>query len=177
MLRFSLASLLAVVFFVAVGSAALANATDLWRQITVTLTVVCLLLATLAAVFSRGQTRLFAGGFALTGWLYMTLAFVTAFGLRDDLLTDSVIQWLSEVIHGDDAAVSSGQAVADFDNDGDLDLVFVGLGNGTFAQQTSSLSNLQAIGHALWAIIVGWLGGVVALWLRRKDTCEHQTPD
>lgn len=176
MLRFSLASLLAVISFVALGSAALANATDLWRQITVTLTVICLLLATLAAVFSQGQTRLFAGGFALTGWLYLMLAFVSAFGLRDDLLTDSVIQWLGDAIHGEDGVASLGQTVADFNDDGMLDL-YVSLGNGTFSQMAPSLSNITAIGHALWAIVAGWLGGVVALWLRRKDSCERQTPD
>ena len=49
MLRFSLRSLLAVVCFAAVGSAALANATDLWRQVIFTLLVVCLLFASLAA--------------------------------------------------------------------------------------------------------------------------------
>ena len=176
MLRFSLASLLAVVFVAAVGSAALANATDLWRQITLTSTVVCLLLVTLAAVFSAGRTRLFAGGSALTGWLYLMLAFVSAFGLRDDLLTDKMIQWLGETIHGDVGVVGAGQAMADFDNDGTLDL-FVSMGNGTFAQQTTPFPNLTSIGHALWTIIVGWLGGVVALWLRRRDTREQQTPD
>ena len=151
------------------------DATDLWRQITVTLTVVCLLLATLAAVFSRGQTRLFAGGFALTGWLYMTLAFVSAFGLRDDLLTDKAIQWLGEVIHGDDA-VAEGSPYDEVDIR-NMYYLLASQGNGTFAQQTTPLPNLTAIGHAQWAIIIGWLGGVVALWLRRKDPREQQIPD
>jgi len=78
---------------------------------------------------------------------------------------------LGETIHGDDGVASSSQTVADFDNDGMLDL-FVSLGNGTFAQQTRPFPNLTSIGHALWTMIVGWLGGVVALWLRRKDTCD-----
>ena len=55
--------------------------------------------------------------------------------------------------------------------------LFVSMGNGTFAQQTTPFPNLTSIGHALWTIIVGWLGGVVALWLQRKDTREHQSPD
>ena len=176
MLKFSLASLLAVVFCAAVGSAALANATDLWRQITVTLVVVCLLLATLVAVFSRAQARLFAGGFALTGWLYMMLAFVSAFGLRDDLLTDKAIHWLGETIHKENQVAGASQAYADFDNDGMLDL-FVSMGNGTFTQATKSLPNLTSIGHALWTVVVGWLGGVVALWLRRHQSLEDKTSD
>lgn len=167
MLRFSLASVLAVVFFVAVGSTALANVTDLWRQITVTLTVICLLLATLAAVFSQGRTRLFAGGFALTGWLYMTLAFVSAFGLRDDLLTDRAIQRLGRTIQRDNLGAGVGNALLDFDNDGSLDL-FVSTGGGTFIQQPSPFPNLTAIGHALWTVIIGWMGGIFALWLHQR---------
>ena len=173
MLKFSLASLLAVVFCAAVGSAALANATDLWRQITVTLAVVCLLLATLVAVFSRAQARLFAGGFAMTGWLYLMLAFVSLFGLQDDLLTDKAIQWLGETIHADDGVAGSGQSFAGSNR---LNLLF-GLQNGVFNQRTTPYPNLTTIGHALWTLIVGWLGGVVALWLRRKDLREHQTSD
>ncbi len=176
MLRFSLSSLLAVVCFAAVGSAALADATDLWRQIIVTLTIVCLLFASLAAVFSRGRPRVFASGFALTGWVYLAIAFVSVFGLRDDLLTDKAIHWLGETIHKENQVAGASQAYADFDNDGMLDL-FVSMGNGTFTQATKSLPNLTSIGHALWTVVVGWLGGVVALWLRRHQSLEDKTSD
>ena len=67
MLRFSLASLLSVVLFAAVGCAALANATELWRQAIITLTVLTLMAVSLAAIAWRGNSGHFAVGFAVTG--------------------------------------------------------------------------------------------------------------
>ena len=53
MLRFSLLTLLGVVLVAAVGSAALANPTEIWRQVIVTGTVGILLIAILRAVSKR----------------------------------------------------------------------------------------------------------------------------
>ena len=100
MFRFSLAALLAIVTMAAVGCAALVEATDVWRQATLTLTVLILLTAALVALVGRGQ-RGAAVGFALFGWSYLVLAFVSGLGLRDDLLTDKSITWLFEAIHQD----------------------------------------------------------------------------
>ena len=101
MIRFSLATLLLAVLFAAIGCAALVNANDLWRQTIVTATVAALVVATLAAVVRQGRSRVFALGFALTGWIYLVLVFVSAFGLRDDLLTDKAVTWLFATIHGE----------------------------------------------------------------------------
>jgi hypothetical protein len=74
MLRFSLLTLLGVVLVAGIGSAALANPTDTWRQVVVTGTVVILLVAILFTVSKRPVSR-FALGFAVTGWLYLVLTF------------------------------------------------------------------------------------------------------
>ena len=181
MLRFSVASLLLFVFFAAVGSAALANPTDLWRQITVTLTVATLLFAALAAAYSRGASRTFAGGLALAGWLYFILAFVGAFGLRDNLLTDTAVEWIAVTIHGDQAGIGSGPSSSwlDLANDEFEQFVWFTQGNGRFAmrQPGTPIANLIVIGHALWAIVVGCLGGMVAAWFgsrKRGKLEEHR---
>ena len=98
MLRFSLLTLLAVVLVAAIGSAALANPTDLWRQVIVSGTVGILAVATLAAVAKRSASP-FAWGFAVIGWLYLALVFGSVFGLRSHLLTEAAVGRLYELIH------------------------------------------------------------------------------
>ena len=102
MFRFSLATLLLLVLIAGIGCAALVNANDLWRQTMITATVTALVVATLAAVICRARSRGFALGFALTGWIYLLLVFVSALGLRDDLLTDKAVIWLFATIHGEE---------------------------------------------------------------------------
>jgi hypothetical protein len=102
MFRFSLAALLGLVSFAALGCAALVNATDLWRQTILTLTVCLLLTATLAAIIWRGERRNVAIGSAVFGWAYILLMFVSALGLRDDLLTDKSLAGIYHAAHGTD---------------------------------------------------------------------------
>ena len=100
MLRYSLASLAIVIVSLSIYSAALAQGNNLWPQISVTLTVSILLLATLAAVFSRNSSRVFAMGFSIVGWLYFTIVFAGfTGGVRENLLTQTAINWLYGQVH------------------------------------------------------------------------------
>ncbi len=169
MFRFSLASLLLVVLFAAFGSAAVANPTNFWLQITVTLVVGTLLASTLAALFGRGAKRSFAGGFAIAGWLYFSLTFSAVFNLRHDLLTGRAIDWLQVVIlHGP----RSVQSVS-FWSDGSW--TAPGVRDGTIRiwdvsalRPPDKVRCFQDIGHSLWTIVVGYVGGIAATWLGRS---------
>ena len=75
MLRYSLGSLFLVLLYLSIGCAALANASGLWPQVSITLTLAILVLFSLGAIFWRERRRVFAIGFAATGWLYFLLVF------------------------------------------------------------------------------------------------------
>jgi hypothetical protein len=182
MIRFSLAALLLLVLLAGVGSAALVNANDLWRQTMVTLALTALLLATLAAAARRGRSRMFALGFAVSGWIYLVLAFVSALGLRDDLLTDRAVRLLFAMIHDEQALQRQAVQGIAFSPDGqlvlsgydakvkiwDLDVKSV-QAVASNSSRTVDAQNFADIGHSLWVIVVGCLGGVVAGMLAGRE--------
>ena len=207
MLRYSLASLATVIVVLSIYSAALAQGDDLWPQFSVTLTVAILLFATLAAVFSRSRT--FAMGFSIVGWLYFTIVFSGFAGVRENLLTQTAINWLYGQVH---ATGTQGVSTVTFQPA----RAYASLGGGvtryvpvpvqstpsaprpvpeyalrsittsTGAQQTIAFTAIQAaptpalvspyhfaqIGHSLWVVLIGAMGGVVAqvLYARSRHT-------
>jgi hypothetical protein len=173
MIRFSLASLFGVVVIAGVGCAALSYANDLWRQIVVTLAVMLLLFSTLAAVLWQRHSRAFAMGFAVSGWLYLLLAFSPTLALRDDLLTDNAVACLYEKIHEEEV----GQYYRPDSTFGPYGRT---IASGTFqririwdisgASSSSNFLDFADIGHVLWALIVGGVGGLTAsfLWTRQQ---------
>lgn len=162
MVRFSLATLLVLMLFVAIGCAALVNANDTWRQAIVTLTVITLTVSTLVAVVRRDKFGLTARGFAVAGWIYLILALVPAVGLRNELLTDKALVWLVGRIHGQRAPEQTWPGELEFSSEGTL----IGLVNistvQTWEANTAQRNDFYIIGHALWAIVLACLGGIVA---------------
>ena len=182
MFRFSLAALLLVVSFTAVGCASLIYANEMWRQVIVTLTVVALLTATLIAVVQHDRVRAFAVGFAIVGWVYLILAFTPLVDVRDHLLTTRSLNLLGKAI---------GQITL---NDFDayvLDLSTVGSGQpylpGVYTATTSSgqfrlmsrpqpalQSDFFVIGHSLWTLLLAVIGGLLGRGLsNRMNKSKH----
>ena len=81
-IRFTIASLLVVVLFVAVGFAALRKSSDLWESGVFTLTLAALLISILLAVHRTESRRAFWLGFALFGWTYLGLSLVPSIESR-----------------------------------------------------------------------------------------------
>ena len=73
--QLSLAGLMAVVFFIALGIAALLNATALWARVLFMLTVALMSAAILGAIACRGRTRMTWAGIAIFGWVYLGIVF------------------------------------------------------------------------------------------------------
>ena len=71
--QFSIKALLGLAVFVALACAALLSASEWWAGATFTLTLAVLLVAVLASIFRRGSTRAFWIGFAVVGWVYLSL--------------------------------------------------------------------------------------------------------
>jgi len=81
-IRFSIASLLLVVLFVAVGFAALRESNETWNSGDFTLTLAALLISILLAIHRTESRRAFWIGFALFGWIYLGLSLVPSIEYR-----------------------------------------------------------------------------------------------
>jgi hypothetical protein len=80
--RFNIASMLGAISFVAVGFAALREATDQWDGALFSLTLGLLLSAVLLAVHRTEARRAFWIGFALFGWGYLSLSLISSIEAR-----------------------------------------------------------------------------------------------
>ena len=96
--RFSIASLLVVVLFVAVGFAALRESSDLWESGVFTLTLAALLISILLAVHRTESRRAFWLGFAVFGWIYLGLSVVPSIESR--LMTTKALTYLDSKVPG-----------------------------------------------------------------------------
>src|ERR1700730_17908009 len=74
--RFSIASLLGLVVFVAIAVAALRAASDSWDSALFTTTLAMLLVSVLLTVHSVERKRAFWVGFCLFGWAYLVASLV-----------------------------------------------------------------------------------------------------
>jgi len=182
-IRFTIAGLLVIVLFVAVGFAGLREASDLWDSGLFTVTLGILLISILLAVHCSVSRRAFWIGFALFGWIYLGLSLVPSIESR--LLTTKALAYLDSQVPGRFPTVYTVQ--------------LAGTGSGSPSNQVQNIyltavSNQQAvltgrllggssgstenfvrIGHALVALIVGWFGGLLSR--RLCHTSRLQEPE
>jgi hypothetical protein len=92
--RFNIASMLGAISFVAVGFAALREATDQWDSGLFSLTLGLLLNAVLLAVHRTEARRAFWIGFALFGWGYLSLSLISSTESR--LITTQALTYLEQ---------------------------------------------------------------------------------
>jgi hypothetical protein len=141
-IRFSIASLLGLVLFVAVAFAALREANDLWDSGLFTLMLGLLVTSVLLAALRDGRRRASWLGLALFGWSYLIASLIPQVGSR--LLTTRALVYLDSMFS---RTTPMGVAVADFDSDGQVDLfvanasapnaLYRNQGDGTFLDVTS----------------------------------------
>ena len=100
-IRFSLATLMAMVAIVATGCAALRCASALWASAMFTLALVLLCVAMLGALFSHASARRFWAGFALVGCLYLIMVFGPwcSTNVGPHLLTTKLADYLYPKLH------------------------------------------------------------------------------
>jgi hypothetical protein len=73
--QFSLARLMTVVFFIALGIAALLNPTPVWASVLFLFTVALMSAAVVGAITGRGKMRMTWAGVAIFGWIYLGIVF------------------------------------------------------------------------------------------------------
>lgn len=147
-LRFSLASLVAAVFVIALWCAALRQSSKLWASALFTLTVGVLFIALLGAVYDRAGRRAFWLGFSLFGWGYHLFVFGPWFrsATNELLLTTRLLKYLAERLgHGS----------------GPIGLA-VQLGDHWYAHP------FVVIGHLLLVVVFAIIGGTVARYFLSK---------
>jgi hypothetical protein len=147
-IRFSIASLLLVVLFLAVAFGALREATDLWDGALFGLATVTLLVSVLLAVHCSDRKGAFWLGFALFGWVYLLASLVPQVEQR--LMTTKGLAYLASKRPW---MTPAGMAYFDYDGDGDLDLyvanpntnaLYLDSGTGTFQDITPSLATIAS---------------------------------
>ncbi len=196
-IRFTIASLLVVVLFLAVGFAALRESSDLWDSSIFTITLSVLSLSILLAVHRTDTRCAFWLGFALFGWAYLGLSLIPSIESR--LLTTKGLAFLDSklprliptgdelwYIEGCDKPFKIPFIVANWQSDANK-------GNGTFQDVTEvvglnyaghtllhnpsglwlvgTTENFMRIGHSLFALIAAFLGGQLS---RRLYTPYHE---
>jgi hypothetical protein len=121
-LRFHLGTLVILVLVLAVGLAALRESSDNWDSPIFTLTLGALLVSILLAVHRTARKRAFWVGFAIFGAGYLGLTLVPSIESR--LLTTKALAYLDSLVPRWIPA-GTGLAVADYDNDGKVDLYVI----------------------------------------------------
>jgi hypothetical protein len=190
--RFSIASLLGLVLFVAVAFAALREANDLWDSGLFTLAVSLLLASVLLAVHRTDRKRAFWLGFALAGGSYLVASLIPPVESRllttkmlsylDTKMADRVIAmtWAVATSGGSGSTTTPVQGVA-FSPDGQtLALSRQGTNGPTVQLWNAATRNLVAgangttenfvgIGHSLLALVMAFGGGQLSRWLLKRE--------
>jgi hypothetical protein len=183
-IRFSIASLLVVVFFLAVGCAALRESTDLWESAAFTLTLGVLLASILLALHRTAKKRAFWIGFALWGGSYLGLSLFPSIDSR--LLTTKALLYIDSQLPGRPVAIT-GQGWAPALNTNGQVIAFSPQGNtiaggsqgvvriwntGTglsLGTVSGTTENFVKIGHSLLALLLACAGGQLSRWLHGRN--------
>jgi WD40 repeat protein len=187
-IRFHLGTLVIVILLLGVGFAALRESSDIWESGIFTLTIGVLLTSILLAVHSSESRRAFWIGFALFGWVYLALTFMSSIESR--LITTKGLAYLDSKVPGRsmgmfDVQIShpgSGllskkvQRLAFTPNGNQLATSGEGhvrIWDVTTGKLLSGWSgttyNFIRIGHSLLALLVGWFGGQLSCRLCRAS--------
>jgi hypothetical protein len=186
---------LGVITLSGLACAALVNASPRWAAAMVSLTVLALLTTTAGAVFLSSRARAFCGGFAIFGWAYLLLAGIPLLQIEPYLLTGAANDRLFTALNIPSTSTVSSVAYAGgpYATSPVINVTSVipapaapapsdpfgavtgyGYAAQYYAVQTNSLdyASFDRIGHALWMVLLGLVGGFIASGFarRRQDT-------
>ncbi len=181
-IRFTIASLLVVVFLVGVGFAGLREANESWDSGLFSLTIAVLLLSIVLAIHRAEKRRAFWLGFALFGSAYLGLSLVPPIESR--LITTKALAYLdSGVLDAFSKTVQAGGTFSGSPKEHTIKAPFQGIilksrkQDGSLTSYYSALlgggsgktTNFVRIGHSLFALLAGWLGGQLSRRLCRNS--------
>ena len=184
-LRFSLLSLIGLVSWASVASAALVHPSALWLSIVVTLTAAAMVWHTLRAVLLPGAPRAAAAGWLLFAIGYLAIARGPWMGqmvgpklLSTQALRYAQVNWRKEDPNAQQAVVQPAQLWTDVSGSLLVDGVSptIWTNSSSFAYtfvsptpaQAPVVNCFQLSGHWLSAWLAGWLGAAVATHCQRR---------
>ncbi|MBI1901538.1 MAG: hypothetical protein HYS13_10570 [Planctomycetia bacterium] len=172
---FSLASLLGVVTLIAVALAAMVQRWAIASYFFVTFTLAILTLAVLVAICRKGSARTFCIGAAVAGWGYlMTTTNPCCMFFGSQLLSTQFLKrgWASLKIER-----PAGMLGDLYENDGASAILWYVIDTGRSDEELDYLRQLRtfySIGHSVFAIVAGWLGGLICLFLKQRFRSERE---
>jgi hypothetical protein len=184
-LRVSIRFIMMLVLVVAVGFAALRYADDPRASLAFTGVLLILSLAAIASACSSGMRRAFWGGFAGLGLGYFTLCFGpwSSTGVRPQLATTQLLNWAEPRVTSTTPAVNwVGQLMPYISASGQYAWVNAGQPHaillssaGTFIPGALTISPFERIGHSLFALVAGTIGGMAAVFFKSRDCSDRST--
>ncbi len=145
--RFPIAGLMLAVLVVALGMAALRNASEVWAGATFLLTCAVLCLAVVGVVCREEAERSWWLGFALFGWGYLVLAFWSSLELPTMALLDACGSWFGVKVKFSGGMGGMGGG-----------MMSAGIGPGGWIGPGDQ--PIRQIAQCLWALVAALLGGI-----------------
>ena len=162
------------------------ESSELWESGVFTLTIGVLLISILLAIHRTEKRRAFWPGFALCGSIYLALTLVPSIESR--LITTKAFAYLdSGALDVYSKFVRAGGTVSGHQNEHTIEAPFQGiivkrrLEDGSLTKYYSALfgggsaksMNVVRIGHSLFALLAGWLGGQLSRRLCRPSRMDE----
>jgi hypothetical protein len=157
-LRFSIAGLMGIVLVAAVGLAALVSPSPIWAGATFLVTCGVLGLAIVGALYRRGAPQVWWIGFCVFGWGYLILVATSGSAFRSPQLpTSQILAALLPRLEQPVAPDAETQVRV----------------------RISFISAYYQIGHSLWALVAGLVGGTLAriFLVLPADLSERPEPE
>jgi len=161
--RFSLSALLGMVLFAAFGTAAIRFASPLWAGLTMAVTVPLLFAAILGAQFRLGQARAFWTGMAVCGWGYLLLVLAPWFETGLTYANEKRRVEVTEASLALSLDLPASSAATSLLSLGDR-MTLSAARNANLVSASPRVNLVLRTGHALFALLFGFIGGVTAKW-------------
>ena len=201
MRRFSIRSLTAFIFVAAIGLAALRDANDLWAGMLLLLALATVAIAMIGAVILRGGERYWWAGFAYFGggYLALTVGPWLSDTLQPQLGTTEVLRHAHHRMMASASPTLDDAEVAELRQrrlelrsvfmqvrgrkESDPSLIVTKRELAKVNQQLAAadavppFDQFQRVGHSLFTLLAGLLGGTVAVWfyMRRERASSGAT--
>jgi hypothetical protein len=159
--------------YVAMVVIALASGSLYWADTIFTCTIAILLVATTAAVFLHDGRQVYWRGFCLIAWIYMFVSFGpwTEGNVRSSLMTHHALEKLQRLLAPIHAA---RYATPGFEVRPDNNWRYQ-IGPRAYFDtfQSGSWQATQRSGHSVWGILLGLIGGLLAVEFSKQGPAER----
>jgi hypothetical protein len=191
--RFNIGTVAILILVLGVGFASLRESNEIWVSTIFTLNLGVLLTSILLAVHRTESRRAFWLGFALFGWIFLGLSLIPSIESR--LITTKALVFLDSKVPGRASQISEvrilrnllgspSNSLQSFDFNAVGDLLYVShpiqmrlwnvVKGRLFGGWSGTTENFVRIGHSLFALLAGWLGGQLSRRLCRAS--RHVEP-